>query len=93
MGKRPSPKHSIDRINGNGNYEPSNCRWATIGEQNRNNSRNKLNYDKALDIAKRMLAGEKARTLANEYGTSESLPREIHKGRVWKDAYKEARNR
>jgi len=27
---------SIDRINCNGNYEPSNCRWATLSEQKRN---------------------------------------------------------
>lgn len=27
---------TLDRINSNGNYEPSNCRWATIEEQARN---------------------------------------------------------
>lgn len=33
MGQKPSSDHSLDRCEVNGNYEPSNCRWATSEEQ------------------------------------------------------------
>lgn len=47
VGKRPTPNHSLDRIDNNGNYEPGNVRWATMREQMRNTSRCKLNEEAA----------------------------------------------
>lgn len=39
MGERPDGT-SIDRIDSNGNYEPSNCKWSTAAEQQRNRRSN-----------------------------------------------------
>jgi hypothetical protein len=43
MGERPKGK-TLDRINVYGNYEPSNCRWATLEEQENNKTNNKYYY-------------------------------------------------
>ncbi len=42
VGPRPSPKHTIDRIDNERGYEPGNVRWSTRKEQNNNTRKNRL---------------------------------------------------
>ena len=51
MGERPDGR-TLDRINVNGNYEPSNCRWATSKEQAMNK---RSNLGEEADVPKELV--------------------------------------
>lgn len=42
MGERPSWCHTLERVDNDGHYEPSNCKWVTRKQQNRNARRTRL---------------------------------------------------
>ena len=53
MGRRPSSRHSLERINNDGPYAPENCRWALSVEQanNRRNNRHITFNGRTLTVA------------------------------------------
>jgi hypothetical protein len=70
MGRKPSPLHSIERIDGAKGYQAGNCRWATAAEQALNRRSTKLTHAIAAEIRARRASGDSKRALAAEFGVS-----------------------
>ncbi|MBW4469217.1 MAG: hypothetical protein KME45_03030 [Stenomitos rutilans HA7619-LM2] len=70
MGGKPSPQHTLERKNNDGNYEPGNVIWGTWAEQARNRRNNRL----------LTLRGE-SKTIA-EWVELRGIPRDVIKTRL-----------
>jgi hypothetical protein len=84
MGQKPSPAHSIERINSEGNYEPANCRWATWEEQLSNRSLRPRKLTRILAQEMRGEIGLSRKQLAQKYGVSKRTVCSVLLNESWK---------
>ena len=84
MGKRPTPKHQIDRIDSDKNYEPSNCRWVTP-TANIRNRKGFIDMDIARSIRSDVSAGMTVIEAAKSNGTSYGVTYHVANNLTWRE--------
>jgi len=81
------PGLEIDRIDNNGNYEPSNCRWVSRAENTQNTRRNVLNREMARLIKRLHESGEMSYSaIAKTLSVSKEVVAAVVSERSWRNA-------
>lgn len=84
MGKKPSPKHTLGRIDGDLGYSKQNCRWETLEQQNRNRRSNVLDENIVAQIRKLYDLGISMREIGRRLGTGHESIRKVIHDLTWK---------
>jgi hypothetical protein len=80
----PGPGYQIDRIDSDGPYSKSNCRWLTAGENNRAKKSTLLDDRRAGEIKVLLAASLSLVEIAKAYGVSRDCVVDIRRGRTWR---------
>lgn len=85
MGEKPTPKHTLERIDGTKSYSPANCKWATRTEQRRNSKDILFNEQSVIKIRNEVQAGASFAELGRKYGCGRAGILKVAAGQHWSD--------